>query len=74
MAKSERVIIAEAIEAEAVELSRGAGKLANNPMIKMVSGSQNIPLMAELVKQAVGIIRELAEEVDKLKGVENGEK
>lgn len=71
---SDRVEVARGIEIQAVELSKGAEKLANNPMVKMVPGSENIPLMAELIKQAVGVIRELAEELEKLKGGENGSK
>lgn len=71
---SEIIEQAKQVQMAAGEAVSGIGGLVKNPMLKMIPGSEKLPQVVELLSQAAGVLLVLAEEVEKLKGVENGEK
>lgn len=65
---------AREIKIAASEAVAGVAGLVKNPMLKMIPGADKLPEVVDLLSQSAGVLLFLAEEVEKLKGGENGEK
>jgi len=65
---------AREIKIAASEAVAGVAGLVKNPMLKMIPGADKLPEVVALLSQSAGVLLSLAEEVEKLKGGENGEK